>query len=238
MIFLTYDPISDGVFNYHFHSDNTPIYIHSDGFDTDEVLPSYFFRNYSQMPRLEQKALGLAKGRILDVGACAGCHSLYLQNEGLDVEALERAPLCVQVMQDRGIRQIIQKDFFQLNGERYDTILLLMNGTGIAGTLTKLDLLLKKLKSLLTPNGQILIDSSDLIFLFTEEDGSAVIDIASEKYYGELIFQTEYKNKKSREFPWLYVDPDLLKEKVAKNNLRVTDVYKGDHFDYLAKITF
>tara|TARA_R110002050_G_scaffold76646_3_gene163958 strand:- start:11256 stop:11972 length:717 start_codon:yes stop_codon:yes gene_type:complete len=237
MIFPEEDPISQGVFNNHFHRDNSPIYIHSENFDTDEVLPSYFFRSYKQMPALEQKALDLAHGRILDVGACAGSHALYLQQKGLEVTALERSPLCCQVMKDRGVTDIRQADFFQFENDKYDTILLLMNGTGIAGSLSRLDLLLQKLGNLLQPKGQILIDSSDLIFLYTDEDGSAVIDLVAESYYGELSFQTEYKNKKSREFPWLYVDPDLLTEHVGRNKLQVKQLIKGDHFDYLAQIT-
>ena len=232
------DPISQGVFNYHFHRNNSPVYIHSDGFDTDEVLPSYFFRSYKQMPKLEQMALNLSKGQILDIGACAGCHSIYLQQQGHQVVALERSNLCCNVLQDRGISEIRHLDLFQLENEKFDTILLLMNGTGIAGTLNGLHNLFKKLAELLLPNGQILIDSSDLIFLYTEEDGSAVIDLASNKYYGELVFQTEYKQQKGLQFPWLYVDIDTLTEQANRNNLKVKQIFKGDHFDYLAQITF
>jgi precorrin-6B methylase 2 len=235
---FTEDPIAQAVFNYHFHHDNSPVSIHSDGFDVDEVFPAYFFRTYQQMPALEQKALGLAKGRILDVGACAGSHSLYLQQKGEQAVALERSGLCCKVLQDREIKNIRQLDFFQLEKEKFDTILLLMNGTGIAGTLDGLDRLLKKLTELLLPEGQILIDSSDLIFLYTDEDGSAVIDLTAEKYYGELIFQTEYKQQKGNEFPWLYVGEDLLAESAERNNLHVKQVFKGEHFDYLAQITF
>ncbi|HKJ43404.1 MAG TPA: class I SAM-dependent methyltransferase [Sunxiuqinia sp.] len=235
---LSDDPISQGVFNYHFHRDNTPIFIHSEGFDTDEVLPSYFFRTYQQMPVLEQKAIGMAQGKILDVGACAGCHSIYLQEKGFDVAALERSSLCCKVMKDRGIRNTLNLDLFQFEDEKFDSILLLMNGTGIAGTLTGLDRLFKKLSELLTPAGQILIDSSDLIFLYTEEDGSAVIDLNTENYYGELVFQTEYKQQKGKSFPWLYVDIELLTEYATKHNLKVKHIFKGDHFDYLACITF
>ncbi|WP_430972815.1 class I SAM-dependent methyltransferase [Sunxiuqinia rutila] len=232
------DPISLGVFNYHYHRDNSPILIHSEDFDPDEVLPSYFFRGFKQMPPLEQKALQLANGRILDVGACSGSHALYLQDKGHEVTALEQSALCCKVMNDRGIKNVIHQDFFQLPQQQFDTILLLMNGTGIAGTLSRLDELFQKLASLLHPQGQILIDSSDLIFLYTDEDGSALIDLAAEKYYGELTFQTEYKNQKGHKFPWLYVDPDLLKEKASQNNLRVKQIFKGDHFDYMAQITF
>lgn len=237
-MYLNEDPISLGVFNYHFHRDNAPIFIHSDDFDTDEVLPSYFFRTYQAMPKVEQQALQLAKGRILDVGACAGCHSEYLQKKGMQVTAVEQSERCCKVMQNKGITDIRHLDFFQLNDEKFDTILLLMNGTGIAETLNGMDKLLKKLSELLNPEGQILIDSSDLIFLYTDDDGSAFINLAADRYYGELQFQTEYKKHKSPKFPWLYIDEDLLKEAVIRNKLRVKQIFKGNHFDYLAQITF
>lgn len=232
------DPISQAVFNFHFYNDDTSVYIHSEDFDPDEMSPAYFFRSYQQMPELEQKALSLAKGRILDVGACAGSHSLYLQQKGEQVIALERSALCCKVLHDRGISSIRHLDFFQFENEKFDTILLLMNGTGIAGTLSGLDGLFKKSAELLKPDGQILIDSSDLIFLYTNDDGSAVIDIAADKYYGELIFQTEYKQQRGVPFPWLYVDESLLADSAGKHNLRVKEIFHGGHFDYLAQITF
>jgi hypothetical protein len=112
-----------------------------------------------------------------------------------------------------------------------------MNGTGIAGTLGGLEVLLHHLKTLLNPGGQILIDSSDLIYLYEQEDGSAVIDLNAENYYGELSFQTEYENWISQPFPWLYVDLNNLENAVEKNQLKLNKVIKGQHFDYLAQIT-
>ena len=112
-----------------------------------------------------------------------------------------------------------------------------MNGTGIAGTLDGLDVLLHHLKSLLNPEGQILIDSSDLIYLFEEEDGAALINISDSNYYGQLTFQTEYKGWVSQPFPWLYVDLSNLENAVEKNDLKIKKVFKGQHYDYLAQIT-
>jgi len=232
------DPISQAIFNFHFYNDDTSVYIHSEDFDPDEMSPAYFFRSYEKMPAPEQKALDLAKGFVLDVGAGAGSHALYLQQARHSVVALERSDLCCKVMHDRGIWNVRRKDFFNLEKEKYDTILLLMNGAGIAGTLDGLDRLFGKLAELLHPDGQILIDSSNLIFLYTNDDGSAVVDIAANKYYGELIFQTEYKQQRGIPFPWLYVDESLLADSAGRHNLRVKEIFHGGHFDYLAQITF
>lgn len=232
------DPMGRAVYDFHFNSIDQPIIVHSDDFDDDIINTNYLFRSYRQMPVLEKKALSLCKGTVLDVGACAGCHSIYLQEKGLDVTSLEISRLCCEVLKSRNLKKILQQDIFQLNGDKFDTILLLMNGTGIAGTLAGLDVLLHHLGTLLNPQGQILIDSSDLIYLYEQEDGSAVIDISAENYYGELIFQTEYKNWISQPFPWLYVDLNNLQYYVEKNNLKLSNVFNGQHYDYLARITF
>lgn len=231
------DPIGRAVYDFHFNSVNQPILVHSDDFDDDTIETSYLFRSYKQMPVLEKKAMNLCRGTILDVGACAGPHSLYLQQKGFEVFALETSALCCEVLKDRNILNIIQHDIFSYSKQTFDTILLLMNGTGIAGTLSGLDILLHQLKQLLNPGGQILMDSSDLIFLFEQEDGAALVDISADKYYGELIFSTEYKDWIGEPFSWLYVDQYNLENAIVKNGLKLNKVFKGQHYDYLARIT-
>ena len=232
------DPMGRAVYDFYFNSINQPIVVHSEDFDDDTIDTGYLFRTYKQMPALEKKALTLCKGTVLDVGACAGVHSVYLQEKGFEVTALETSPLCCDVMKKRNIIHVIQENIFNFTAGKFDTILLLMNGTGIAGTLVGLDILLHHLSTLLNPGGQILIDSSDLIYLYKQEDGSAMIDLNAENYYGELMFQTEYKSWISQPFPWLFVDLNNLENVVEKNQLKVIKVFKGQHYDYLARITF
>lgn len=73
-------------------------------FDEDELPVPLLFREEKDMSDIERKALELARGRVLDVGAGAGCHSLVLQNRGLEVTAIDISPLSVQVQQERGVR--------------------------------------------------------------------------------------------------------------------------------------
>ena len=231
---LLNDPIAQGIHDYHFFRKNDPVTIHGEECDQDEVLPSWFFRTYPEMPLLEKEALDMAKGTILDIGAGAGCHSLYLQNRGFDVYAVERSELSCKVMKDRGIKNVIHADIYQYSGMTFDTLLLLMNGSGIAGTLDQLNNLFLQLKSLLRPGGTIIMDSTDLIYLYLDENGETWININSDHYYGEMIFQTEYNGMLSPPFPWLYVDEETLKEKAKIQNLSIAKIIKGDHYDYLA----
>lgn len=232
------DPIGQAVHDYHYKRINKNITIYSDDFEPDSVKPAYFFRGFKQMPPLEQLALKKAVGRVLDIGACAGCHSLYLQDQGVDVTALEQSALCCDVMKARGIDKVIQSDIFQFEGQKFDTLLLLMNGTGIAGTLQNFPAFIKQLKSLLNPGGQILIDSSDLIYLYLNDDGSADLDLNAQRYYGELVYQAEYSRVKGEKFPWLYLDRELLNDMLENEQLKIESIEEGEHYDYLATIKY
>jgi cyclopropane fatty-acyl-phospholipid synthase-like methyltransferase len=198
---------------------------------------AYLFRSYDEMPKLEQNALQLAKGKILDIGCGAGSHSLYLQNEKeFEVTSIDISKNAIKACQLRGLKNAKVLNVLDLENETFDTILLLMNGTGIFGTLDETPKFLQKLKTLLNPNGQILIDSSDIIYMFDDdEDGGKWIP--GDAYYGELTFTISYKNQTEDTFPWLYLDYNTLQNAAHANDLQCQLVYEGEHFDYLARLT-
>ncbi|HEU4791049.1 MAG TPA: class I SAM-dependent methyltransferase [Flavobacterium sp.] len=206
--------------------------------EEDEMSVAYLFRNYDEMPKIEQKALQLAKGKILDVGCGAGSHSLTLQNDrNLDVTSIDISENAIQTCKLRGLKNAKIQDIMTLENEKFDTILLLMNGTGIFGTLKETPIFLQKLKSLLNPNGQILIDSSDIIYMFDEdEDGGKWIPSDNE-YYGETIFNITYKGEKEVPFDWLFLDYNTLQNAAFANGLQCELILKGEHYDYLAKLS-
>lgn len=209
--------------------------------DEDEMSVEYLFRSYAEMPKIEQKALQLANGKVLDVGCGAGSHSLYLQNEkNLDVYSIDISPNAIKTCNLRGLKNAQVQNILEMDSDnpknRFDTILLLMNGTGIFGTLKETTRFLQKLKSLLNPKGQILIDSSDIIYMFdNDEDGGKWIP--SNGYYGELTFTIRYKNEKEDGFPWLYLDYNTLQNAAFANGLQSELILEGEHYDYLAKLS-
>lgn len=205
--------------------------------EEDEMEVAYLFRSFDEMPAIEQKALQLANEKTLDIGCGAGSHSLYLQNErNINVHSIDISKNAILACSLRGLKNIRAIDVLDLENEKYDTILLLMNGTGIFETLEKSTIYLQKIKSLLNPNGQILIDSSDIIYMFDEdEDGGKWIP--SDNYYGELTFSLQYKKEKEVSFPWLYMDYNTLQNAALANGLECQLVLEGDHFDYLAQLT-
>ena len=222
-----------------FQTNNSPedIITETNISEADEMDVAYLFRSYNEMPKLEKKALQLSKGKILDVGCGAGSHSLYLQNDkNLNITSIDISENAIKTCQLRGLKNAKVQNILDLENEKFDTILLLMNGTGIFGTLAETSKYLQKLKRLLTPNGQILIDSSDIIYMFDEdEDGSKWIP--GNGYYGELTFTISYKNQTEEPFPWLYLDYNTLQNVAINNGLQCELITEGEHFDYLAKLS-
>ena len=223
--------------DYHLRGKAARLRVMSSMFDEDEMPVDHLFRTFDDMPHLEQKALNMAYGKVLDIGAGAGCHALALQERGMDVKAIDISPLSCEVMKERGIKDVECVNLFckQLQG-KYDTLLLLMNGTGIAGKLSQLPALLNRLKELLSEEGQILIDSSDLKYIYENEDGSMDIDLNA-PYYGEVDYQMQYRDIKGEHFDWLYTDPMLLASVSKQCRLQCQIMEQGEHYDYLAKLT-
>ena len=206
--------------------------------EEDEMSVAYLFRSYDEMPLMEQKALQLAKGKILDVGCGAGSHSLSLQNErNLDVTSIDISSNAIQACTLRGLKKAKVQDVMTLENEKYDTILLLMNGAGMCGKMKNIPNFLLKLKSLLNPGGQILLDSSDIIYMFDDDaDGGKWIPSQNE-YYGEIVFNISYKGEKEKPFDWMFIDYNTLQNAALDNGFQCELLLEGEHFDYLAKLS-
>jgi SAM-dependent methyltransferase len=203
-----------------------------------DIMPiPYLFRNYEEMPLIEQKALQLCRGNVLDIGCGAGSHSLYLQTKNIQVTALDSSKGAIEVCKSRGLiatQCCVIQDF---KNHKYDTLLLLMNGIGIVGKLKFLRFYLNHFRSLLKPKGQILLDSSDIIYMFdANEDGSYIFP-ESMAYYGEVEFTMEYDGETSNPFSWLYLDFNTLKHTANDCQFECELVSEGKHYDYLARLT-
>jgi precorrin-6B methylase 2 len=231
------DPIGQAIFNFYFHNDTEKLRVDSNYTEDEEIDPAHFFRKKEELPALEKTAIELCRGKVLDVGAGAGCHTLILQDMGIAVTAIEKSELASMVMEKRGVASLVTDSIFNFKGQEFDTILMLMNGAGLAGTLDGLKSLFTHLKTLIHSDGQILMDSTDIQYLFTEEDGSLWIDLANDQYYGEMTYTVTYKNDISDTFPWLFVDFTTLAEIAAESGLEAELVFEGADDEYLARLT-
>lgn len=223
------DPIGLAIQEYSEQGFTENIHVISDLCEEDVLLVPYLFRTAEEMPELELKALELCDGKVLDVGAAAGCHSKILKKNGLDLTAIDTSAGAINYLNSQGINAI-QTDFLSHN-ESYDSILIMMNGIGLCGNLAGLPAFLKHLKSLLKPNGKAICDSSDLTYLYQEDDGSMWVDLNA-PYHGEMKFQMIYKKALTDWFDWLYIDLDLLTKYAQEAGLKCDLITKDEESDH------
>lgn len=218
------------IHEYYFEKSKRALFVH-DSFGPKVRMPvSLYFREFSQMPELEKKALKLCRGKVLDVGSGAGSHALELQKRGLEVVALEISPASCEVMKARGVKKVLCEDFFHLKTGGFDTILMLMNGVGIAADLPGFKDVLRQAQQLLNPGGQIVFDSCDIAYMYEDSP-------LPKHYYGEVKCCYEYGNGITNGFSWLYIDPDTMKTLATEEKWQVTLAGKDQNNQYLALLT-
>lgn len=230
------DPMGHAIKEYFTTGKAAKLRVFSSQFYEDEIPVATLFRTLAQMPPQEREAVRLCRGRVLDVGAGSGCHSLEIIKRGLEVVAIDISEMSVQVMKERGI-DARTTDFFDKSfDEKFDTILMAMNGIGIVGKIERLSEFFMRAKQLLAHGGQLLLDSSDIKYIFENEDGSLDIDLAA-GYYGELDYRMQYRGIKGDIFNWLYIDYDTLAMYAEQFGFICEKCIDGEHYDYLARLT-
>ena len=207
------------------------IVVHNDAEPAKWFPVSLFFRPESELDDLHAAALRECRGRVLDVGAAAGAASLILQGRGLEVTALDPVPEAVAIMRERGVADARCGDVFTFQAaEPYDTALLLMNGSMIAGTLSGLARMLTRLAGLLRPGGRVIMDSTD-----PRDDQGPVADDG--RYAGELHFQLEFQDRRGPLFPQLFVDPHTLAAHATDAGFETAIIQEGEEGAFLAVLT-
>lgn len=229
------DPMGHAIAEYYEKGKAAKLRVFSSQFYEDEIPVKTLFRTYNEMPIVEQMAVDLSRGRVLDVGAGSGCHSLELKNRGMEVVAIDISELSVDVMKKRGVDARVINFFDTTFAEKFDTILMAMNGIGIIGKVDNLPNFFARIKELLADGGQLLLDSSDIKYVFENEDGSFDINLNG-GYYGEIDFTMQYRSIKGEEFDWLYIDFDTLSMYAEKYGFKCEKCINGEHYDYLARL--
>lgn len=224
------DVLGQAVYDYHKNVFANKLWIYNKYGPREEMPVDIYLRNEDDMPDIEWLAIEKCNGKVLDIGAGAGSHALVLLERNIDVTALDISPLLAKVMRDRGVKNIAQTDIFEYSEGGFDTVLLLMNGIGLAGTLTRLKKLLGHFNTLLNPNGQILFDSSDVAYLFNNNQ-------PKDHYYGEIAYQYAYKGNRSAWFSWLYVDEKTMIDIASECGFDMNVLLEDEYGQYLARLT-
>ena len=230
------DLMGRAIWDYYYQENSEDLQTETSISELDDLPVSYLFRDYQEMNALEKKALDSSFGKVLDVGSGAGSHSLYLQNERkLEVTALDISPKSIEVCKARGVKNAICEDLLQFSEKDFDTILFLMNGTGIFQSLEHIDQYLQKLKSLVAENGQILIDSTDILYMYDQDEEGGVL-VPATGYYGELDYYLHYKGESELPMKWLYLDFDTLENAAIANGFKIQKIEQLED-SYLAQLT-
>ena len=230
------DLMGRAIWDYYYQENSEDLQTETSISELDDLPVSYLFRDYQEMNALEKKALDSSFGKVLDVGSGAGSHSLYLQNERkLEVTALDISPKSVEICKARGVKNAICEDLLQFSEKNFDTVLLLMNGTGIFQSLEHIDQYLQKLKSLVAENGQILIDSTDILYMYDQDEDGGVL-VPATGYYGELDYYLHYKGESELPMKWLYLDFDTLENAAIANGFKIQKIEQLED-SYLAQLT-
>ena len=230
------DLMGRAIWDYYYQENSEDLQTETSISELDDLPVSYLFRDYQEMNALEKKALDLSFGKVLDVGSGAGSHSLYLQNERkLEVTALDISPKSIEICKARGVKNAICEDLLQFSEKDFDTVLLLMNGTGIFQSLEHIDQYLQKLKSLVAENGQILIDSTDILYMYDQDEDGGVL-VPATGYYGELDYYLHYKGESELPMKWLYLDFDTLENAAFANGFKIQKIEQLED-SYLAQLT-
>lgn len=222
---MAHDILGSAMQSYFLRNDDTPVRVFINKNEEPEMFPSIFFRPYKNMLKYERIALKESRGKVLDLGCGAGCHALYLQGKGCDVTAVEISKKSVKVAQKRGVVNLINEDWRNLSLKNFDTVLVLMNGMGLAESPAELKMMFRKLKSFLRKSGCVLIDSTDVTY------AKADWPMLDTEYFGKVQFELKYKGK-TQCFPWLFVDFDTAVQtaKSVKLNVEVLERARNGHF--------
>lgn len=177
------------------------------------VSPEEYFLNYEEWDKPEKEIIKLARKKTLDIGAGAGKHALYLQNKGYDVKAVDISSGAVDVMRERGVEDVQLQDVNKLdfNEDVFDTILLMGNNLGLAGTVEKTLDLFERLAKMTKEDARIIGTTRD-VFASNKEIHKKYQEknIKTGKAAGQLKLRLAYKDEKGEWLDYLLFDRKQL----------------------------
>ena len=217
------------IFDHYHGNKNSKLFVHDQFGPKVEMPVSLYFRDWNEMPALEKDALKRCTGKVLDIGAGAGSHALELQKRGTETEALEISPAACKLMKLRCVETVHCADFFSWESAPFDTLLLLMNGIGLCGTIDGFRKFLQKARTLLKPDGKIVFDSCDIAYMY--EGRKFPTD-----YYGQVKCRYEYQKSFTNWFHWLYLDAAIMQKIAAEEGFASSIILEDENSQYLAEL--
>lgn len=232
------DPFGQALWDYFKGRTDASIVVEREDGYIDEVPVSVFFRKPEAFFPVEKAALEHCTGRVLDIGAGTGIHSLELQSQDFSITAVDVAVLAVEVMKKLGVKDARCLDIFDMPPEKFDTILLLCHGIGIVGSVEGLDRFLNHMKAFVSEDGQLLINSLDVTK--TEDPVHLAYHAAnreSGRLAGDIKIRIRYNEVMSDWFHWIQFDAEMLEEYATACGWRMEVIAEDAGGEYLARLT-
>lgn len=214
------------------------VIIHRDDGRLDDYIVSQCFRKPEEFSELEKKALKSCFGKVLDIGAGVGPHSLELQKRRLEIYSIDISKEACEIMENRGLKNVFCSDVYSLQEDNFDTILLMGRAIGFVGDLAGMVKFLRHCETILSSNGLILLNSLDV--RVTEKPDHLAYQERSKKlgrYFGVVGLQFEYNGQYGQPFKLLHIDPDMLKNITEDLKWKFKILHQEESGDYLARIS-
>jgi SAM-dependent methyltransferase len=230
------DTYSQALSNYHSgKGPDTFTIIRDDDFTS--TVPVGMFFDTKSFSNIETMALSSCLGKTLDIGAGVGRHSTELQRTGVDVTGIDISKTAVEIMNERGIHKTICCDIFHFSGPEFHTLLMLMNGIGIAGNPQKLDQLLTACHDLLTIDGEIFVESIDVLKSNdTTHKNYRDRNVSNSNYSGQQNLRIDYDGVLGSWFEWLHLTFVELTRHAEANQFEAELMIDEDDGRYLARL--
>ena len=195
---------------------------------------SWYFTPYREFLPIEKKALKLARGRVLDVGCGAGRHSLYLQQRGLRVTALDISLSIAELALVRGVRDVRIGDACQplpfREGE-FETVILFGNNLGVAGTPARLVRMLREFHRITSRRGRIIATTIMPSTTKPIHRHYSQRNLERGRAIGQVRMRLVRGNHKGGWMEWLLLAPTDLMQLAAKAGWEIAHVFPHENFE-------
>lgn len=214
---------------------DTPVHRREDG-HTSRAPAEWYFLAPDEWPDVERAGVGKARGDVLDVGCGAGRTSLWLQERGQEVLAVDRSPGAVAVAADRGVERVVvaKMDHLPVTADEFDTALFAGKQFALGSELRDVSERLRRLWTVVPPGGRIVADLDDPTKVLAPEHADYQRDHQLAEEVTRRRFRLEYDGETG---PWtdlLSLSPDVLEGLADETGWMLAEVVGGDGPRYWA----
>jgi SAM-dependent methyltransferase len=210
---------------YRSHQKTVELIEREDGFIAIGSHPGLYTQEYSEWSESERSLVDLAAGPVLDIGCGAGRHSLYLQQAGIDVTAIDVSPGAVKVAKLRGVKRAQVRsvaDVGQFKPKSFRTLLMLGNNFGLFGSAAGAKRILRTMSRITTEDARIMVGARNP---YKTKDPNHLeyqqMNLKRGRMAGQVKMRVRFERIASKWFDYLLVSPDEMRKILEPTDWRV-----------------